>query len=118
MLVHETVAVLATDPKSYEFFYLIKITEEEKEKTEDVEDGLGHLIKKGLKHLEGVFLERKFDSDNLYTVLKKPKSAFFFIESVVFASVQLELKKGHFELTYEELQMIIKYVEPSNQTLF
>ena len=35
---------------------------------------------KGMKHPEGVFLERKFDSDNLYTVPKKPKSAFFFKE--------------------------------------
>ena len=56
---------------------------------------------KGMKHLEGVFLERKFDSDNLYTIPKKPKSAFFFKEIVV-----LELKKGHFELTNEELLMI------------
>ena len=61
---------------------------------------------KGMKHPEGVFLERKFDSDNLYTIPKKPKSAFFCKEIVVFRSVQLELKKGHFELTNEELLMI------------
>ena len=35
---------------------------------------------KGMKHLEGVFLEKKFDSE-------KPKSAFFFKESVMFLSV-------------------------------
>ena len=51
---------------------------------------------KGMKHLEAVFLERTFGSDNLYTIPKKPKSAFFSKESVVFPSVQLELKKGHF----------------------
>ena len=58
---------------------------------EDVRDGFGHVIKKGMKHLE-----RKFDSDNLYTIPKTPKSAFFFRESVVFPSVKLELKKKTF----------------------
>ena len=43
-----------------------------------------------MKHLEGLFLERKLNSDNLYTIPKKPKSAFFFRESMVFPSVQLE----------------------------
>ena len=62
--------------------------------------------RKGIKHLEGVYLERKFHSDNLYTIPKKPKSAFYFRESVVFPSVQLELKKGRFELANEELLMI------------
>ena len=50
-----------------------------------------------MKHLEGVFLERKFDSDNLYTISKNPKSTFFLRESVMM---------GHFELTNEELLMI------------
>ena len=68
------------------------------------------IIKKGMKHLEGVFLERKFDSENLCTIPKKPKSAFFFIESAVFPPMQLESKKGHFGLTNEELLMIIKYM--------
>ena len=79
----------AFDPKSHESFYLIKLTEEEKKKTEDVEDGFGHLIKKEMKHLEGLFLKRKFDPDNLYTTSKKPKSTFFFRESVLFLWVQL-----------------------------
>ena len=48
---------------------------------------------KRMKHLDGVFLEKKFDSDNLYTIPKKPKSAFFFRESVVFLSVQLIRKR-------------------------
>ena len=73
-----------SNPKSHESFYLIKLTEEEKEKTEDVEDGFGHLIKKQMKHLEELFLKRKFDPDNLYTTSKKPKSTFFFRESVLF----------------------------------
>ena len=72
---------------------------------EDVEDGFGHIIKKGMKHLEGVFLERNCDSDNLYTICKKPKSVFFFREIVMFPLVQLESKKGYFELTNEELLM-------------
>ena len=62
-----------------------------------------------MKHLEGVFLERKFDSDILCTIPKKPKSAFFSIEKAVFLPMQLESKKGHFEVTDEELVMIIKY---------
>ena len=115
MLVHNKVVALAVDPKSCESFYLINITEEEKEKTEDVEDGFSHIIKKGMKHLEGVFLEREFDFNIFYTIPKKPKCSFFFRESVWLPSVQLETKKRYFELTIEELLMIIKYMELSNQ---
>ena len=60
----------------------------------------------GMKYLEGVFLERKFDFDNLYTIPMKPNCAFFFRESVVFPSVQLDSKTGHFELTNEDLLVI------------
>ena len=62
-------------------------------------EGFNHDQKK-TKHLEGVF----FDSDNLYTIPKKPKSAFFFREKV--SSAQLLSKKGPFELTNEKLLMI------------
>ena len=55
MLARDAVVALAADSKPCESLYLIKITEVEKEKTEDVEDGFGHVIKKGMKHLEGVF---------------------------------------------------------------
>ena len=82
---------------------------------EDEEDGFVQVIKKGMKDLEGVFLERKFDSDNLCTLPTKPKSAFYLRESVAFLSVQFESKKGNFELT-NELLMIIKYMELLNQT--
>ena len=61
---------------------------------------------KGMKNFDGVFLVRKFDSGSLYTKPKKPESAFFFKESMVYPSVQLELKKRHFELTIEESLMI------------
>ena len=61
---------------------------------------------KGMKHLEVVLLERKFDSNILCTVPKKSKSTFVFIESAVFLPIQLEFKKGHFELTNEELLTI------------
>ena len=80
-----------------------------------MEDGFAHVMKKGMEHLEGVFLERKFDSDNLYVIHKKSKSLCFFSKSVMFLSVQLELKEGHFELTDEESSMITKYMELSNQ---
>ena len=116
MPVRDTVTAIAVDSKSRESFYLKKITEEEKEMTEDVEDDFSQVMKKGMKNLEEVFLERKFDSVNGYTIPKKPKYAFFFRENVVFPSVPLELKKGHFELSNEELLMIIKYMELLNQT--
>ena len=80
MLVHDTAVALAINPKSQETFYLIKITEEKKEKTEDVGNGFSHVIKKAsciVNDLEGVFLEMKFDPDNLYTISKKPKTGFF-----------------------------------------
>ena len=38
---------------------------------EDVENGFGHFIKKGMNNLEG-FLKRRFDSDSHYTISKKP----------------------------------------------
>ena len=95
-LIRDTVVALAANPKSLDYFYLIKITEEQKEKTEDVEYGFGQVIKKGTKHFEGMFVERKFDSDNIYSISKKLKSAFFFKDSVVSPSVELELKKETF----------------------
>ena len=36
----------------------------------------------------------------------------------MFLSVQLELKKGNFELTNQKSLMVIKYMEPSNETSF
>ena len=77
MVVHDTVVAIVADLKSRESFYLIKITEEKIEKTEDVEDGFGHVMKKGMKHLGKVFLEKKFDSNNPYRITKRPKPAFF-----------------------------------------
>ena len=56
---------------------------------------------KRMKPLEGVFLDKKLDSDILYTIPKMPKSIFFFSENVVFVSVQIESKKGYFGLTNE-----------------
>ena len=61
---------------------------------------------KGIKNLLRVFLERKFDCGKLYTIPRKPGSAFVFRKRLVFPSMQLELKKGHFELTNEELLLI------------
>ena len=101
IVVRDTTVAFTADPKSHESFYLMKITEEEKLKMEDVKDGFGYLMKKGMTPLDGIFLKRWFNPDNLYTLSKKPKlfSAFFFRESVLFLSVQLESEKGHFELT-------------------
>ena len=68
-----------------------------------MEDSFSHVIKKGMNHPEGLFLERKFDSDNLHTIPIKPKSAFS-LEKVC-------SKKEHFEDTIEELPIIIKYMK-------
>ena len=114
MLVRDTVVAIAADPKSRESYH--KDCRRGEREGRDVEDGFGQVIKKGIEHLECVFLERKFNSDNLCTIPTKPKSAFLFRENVTFPSVQLESKKGHFELTNKELLMIIKYMELSNQT--
>ena len=59
-----------------------------------MEDGFGHIIKKGVKHLEEAFLEMKFDSDNLYTISRKPKPAFFFRKYVLVSAASVE--KGAF----------------------
>ena len=56
MPVRDTVTAIAVDSKSRESFYFKKITEEEKEMTEDVEDDFSLVIKKGIKNLEEVFL--------------------------------------------------------------
>ena len=60
MLIRDIVVAFTYDPNSRESFYLIKITKEEKEKMGDVEDGFGHVIKKGMKHLEGKHLRKEF----------------------------------------------------------
>ena len=113
MLLRDTVVATVVDPKFPESFYLIMITGEEKETTEDVEDGFRHVIKKEMKDLEGVFLERRFDSDNVYTIPKKPKFPFFFKK--VWCSRQCSLSaKRDFELSHEELLMIIYGTIESN----
>ena len=45
---------------------------------EDGEDDFSQVIKEGMKHLEAVFSERKFDSGNVYTISLKPNSVLFF----------------------------------------
>ena len=114
VLVPDTVVALVADSKSHKSFYFIKTTEEEQQKLEDATDGYGYVVKKGVKHFEGLFFERKFDSDKVYTLNEK-KRAFFYKESVVFPSVQLKPRKGDFELS-DELLVIIKYIEMSNVT--
>ena len=68
-----------------------------------------------MDHFEGIFLEKRFDSETEYTIPKKAKTTFFYRESIAFPSVQLKSKKGYYELSNEELVMIIKYVEVAQQ---
>ena len=83
---------MAAEKKSPETFYLMKITEEEQSKEEDHMDDYGHRVKKGVKHLQGVFFERECGSDKRYKLTKK--RAFFYRESIVYPFVQLGHKKG------------------------
>ena len=57
-----------------------------------MEDGFDHVIKKGTNHLEGMFLEKKFVSDDLHRMYLRIPSL---QESMVFPSEHLESKKGH-----------------------
>ena len=73
------------------------------------------LSRKG-KHLEGVFLERKFGSDNLYAIHKSP-SLYFALEKLWCYCQGSLSRKRDVELTNKELLIIIKFLELSNQTL-
>ena len=44
-------------------------------------------------------------------MLNEKKRAFFYKESVVFPAVQLKPRKGDFELSDDELLVIIKYID-------
>ena len=57
-----------------------------------MEDGFDHVIKKGTNHLEGMFLEKKFVSDDLQRIYLRIPSLH---ESMVFPSEHLESKKEH-----------------------
>ena len=48
---------------------------------------------KKMRHLEKVFLEWKFDSDYLYTIPKKPKSAFFLEKRFCFRQCSFSPKR-------------------------
>ena len=57
-----------------------------------MEDGFDHVIKKGTNHLEGMFLEKKFVSDDLHRIYLRIPSLH---ESMVFPSEHLESEKEH-----------------------
>ena len=61
---------------------------------------------KGMKHLELVFLEKKFDSDILCTIPNK--FCIFLYRKCSFPANAAWVKKGHFELT--KVLMIINYM--------
>ena len=114
LLVKGSVVALAADAKDNKNFNLLKTIETEKMK--DVEDGFGEVVRKGIRHFKGIFLENRFDSDKQYVIPKKPRRAFLYRESVVLPSVELEAKKNYLQLSDDELVMILKYVELSKQT--
>ena len=75
----------------------------------------GEVVKKGMKHFEGIFLENRFDSDKQYVIPKRPRRAFFYRESVVMPSIQLEVKKNYYQMSDDELMLVLKYIEVSKQ---
>ena len=87
-------------------FYLIKITNEYGAKDFDDENSFGSRVKRGIKHLEGNFLERV--NDRHYRLSKK--KAIFYTESV-----KLRRNKER-KLADEEFVQITKYIEESGFT--
>ena len=100
--------------KSPKTFYLIKITKEYDTKDYDDTDDYVHTMKKGQKHLEGIFLERNSGSDKTYKLTTK--RAFISKESIVYPFVQMKSTKKCFMLTDDELFQITQYVEHSGFT--
>ena len=78
LVVKGSIVALLADDKDNKSFYLVKKIEEEKEKMEDIDDGFGHKVKKGMKHFEGIFLETRYDSDKQYVIPKRPRHVFFY----------------------------------------
>ena len=78
-----------------------------------MEDGFDHVIKKRTKHLEGMFLEKKFVSDDLHRIYLRIPS----LQERVWCFRQSILSQKR-DITNEELLMIIKYMELSKQLLF
>ena len=104
LLVCDTVVEYVAHSKSHESFYLIKIAEQEKEKT--VENGFGN-IKKRMERLKGVFSEKKFDSDLSLHNTYEAKVCIFLQKVCHSHQCSMSRKKGHSELNNEELLMMI-----------
>ena len=92
VLIKDSIVALAAGTKARETFYLMKITEEEKEASIKETDKWGTKIKEGQLHLRGQYFEAESGYDTRYKLLKK--EAIFFRESVVYPFVQMEAKKN------------------------
>ena len=115
MLLPGTVVALAADLQAPVSFYVLKIRKKEEQKDEDIDDGFGHVKRKGVSHYEGVFFEKKFDSNKQYYIPRKPRTAYFYKGSVILPSVQLTAKKTVYFMSDNELLSILQYVDRANQ---
>ena len=91
-------------------FYLVKITDEEKEAEHEERDTWGTVVLTGQKHIKGFFLQRRMDRS---FELINGKKAIFFRESVVWPQVFLEAKKKHFTLQIDEQSRINMAIDNS-----
>ena len=111
VLIKGSIVALAAGTKGCETFYLIKITEEEREASTAETDEWGTNITGGQLHLRGQFFETESGYDRRYKLLKK--EAIFFRESVVYPFVQMEAKNNYYELSADEYMQITRYIENS-----
>ena len=111
VLIKDSIVALAAGTNARETFYLIKITEEEREASTAETDEWGTNITGGQLHLRGQFFETESGYDRRYKLLKK--EAIFFRESVVYPFVQMEAKNNYYELSADEYMQITRYIENS-----
>lgn len=109
-LLADTYCAVATDEKSSDTVWFIKIKDSyraQKQMTDDYNNS----IAPGMDYIEGKFME-KFHivpKGTLYTLSKK--KTYFFKESVVYPFVQFTAAKKGFLLSNEEFVTILNYIE-------
>ena len=102
------VALMAEQNYKEDPFYLITITDEEKEAWNDEKDKWGTQVEKGQMHLQGLFFQRRVDRK---FELIKGKKAIFFRESVVWPQVILEAKKNIYTMENKEYVRIAMAID-------
>ena len=106
-----TVCAVASEEKSSDTFWLIKIDHLNSGSSFPVTDDYGHTVPVNQAYFQGQFLERDYTTKTgtHYSVSKK--KTFFYFESIVYPFVNLNSTKKGFELTNSENLLISNYVE-------